>query len=163
MDKLNQLPYSMFIRNLTVLLIALFISSCGKETVVDLNQDVGDNWSKNDKVIFDYQIQDTIMPVNFFLNVRNTTDYKYANVYFFIKTIYPDQRYSIDTVECFLANMKGEWLGSGFGKYRDNSFPFKKNMRFPMKGNYQMQFEMAMRDSVLDGIDAIGIRVERAD
>jgi len=146
-----------------VIFVSILLSSCGKETVVDLSKDVGNHWTQEAKVIFNYEINDSIMPVNFFINIRNTTDYQYANVYFFIKTIFPDQRYSIDTVECFVANMKGEWLGSGFGKFRDNSIPFKKNMRFPMTGAYRMEFEMAMRDSILDGIDALGIRIERAD
>lgn len=142
---------------------ALIMSSCMKETVADISYDVGDAWNKDKKVVFEYDIQDSIMPINFYINIRNTTEYKYSNVYFFIKTIYPNQRYSIDTVECFLANMKGEWLGSGLGKFRDNQIPFKRNMRFPMTGHYRMEFEMAMRDTLLDGIDALGIRIERAD
>jgi len=134
-----------------------------KETVADISYNVGDAWSKDQKLVFEYDIQDSIMPVNFYINIRNTTDYKYSNIFFFIKTIYPNQRYSVDTVECFLANIKGEWLGAGLGKFRDNQIPFKRNMRFPMTGHYRMEFEMAMRDSLLDGIDALGIRIERAD
>ena len=141
----------------------LLFSSCMKETVADISYDVSSPWSKDQKVVFEYDIQDSIMPINFFINVRNTTDYKYANIYFFIKTIYPNQRYSVDTVECFLANMKGKWLGSGLGKFKDNKIPFKRNMRFPMTGHYRMEFEMAMRDTILEGIDAVGIRIERAD
>lgn len=148
---------------LIIFISAVSISSCTKETVVDLSQDIGDSWSKDDKVIFEYEIQDSIAVVDFYINLRNTTEYNYSNIYFFIKTIYPDQRYSIDTLECFLANMKGEWLGSGIGKFRDSKIPFKKNMRFPMNGYYRMEFEMAMRDTLLDGIDALGIRVEKAE
>ncbi|MCK5856099.1 MAG: gliding motility lipoprotein GldH [Bacteroidales bacterium] len=149
--------------SVVAMFLAILLSSCGKETIVDLSHDVGDAWTKDAKVVFEYNIQDSIMPIDFYINIRNTTDYNYANVYFFIKTIYPNQRYSIDTLECFVANIKGEWLGSGFGKYRENMIPFKKNMRFPMTGNYRMEFEMAMRDSILDGIDALGIRIERAE
>ena len=138
------------------------MSSCLRETLTDLNQDVGDSWSKDDKVVFEYDVHDSIMPVDFLINVRNTTDYNYSNIYFFIKTVFPNQRISIDTVECFLANMQGEWLGDGIGKYRDNSIVFKRNVRFPMTGHYRMEFEMAMRDTLLDGIDALGIRIERA-
>ena len=140
----------------------LLMSSCMRKTLTDLNQDVGDSWSKDNKIVFEYDVQDSLMPVDFFIVIRNTTDYNYSNVYFFIKTIYPNQRTSIDTVECFLANMKGEWLGSGIGKYRDNKIPFKRNVRFPMTGHYRMEFEMAMRDTLLDGIDALGIRIEQA-
>jgi gliding motility-associated lipoprotein GldH len=153
---------SIIISSIAILFV-LLLSSCGRETIVDLNKDVGDGWTKNAKIRFEYTIEDSIMPVDFYINIRNTTDYGFANVYFFVKTIYPNQRYSIDTLECFLANVKGEWLGSGFGKFRESRIPFKKNMRFPITGNYRMEFEMAMRDSILDGIDAIGIRIERAE
>jgi len=140
----------------------LLLNSCMQETIVDLNHDVGDGWTKDQKVVFDFEIRDSILPVDFYINIRNSTSYDYANIFLFVKTIYPNQRFSIDTVECFLADMKGQWLGSGLGKFRNNSILFRKNMRFPMNGIYQMEFEMAMRDTELNGIDALGIRVERA-
>jgi gliding motility-associated lipoprotein GldH len=139
--------------------LSLMFTACVQETIVDLNQDVGDAWTKDKKIVFDYDIKDSINPVDFYVNIRNTTDYEYANIFFFIKTTYPDRRYSIDTVEFFLADAKGEWLGKGLGKLRNRTAILKKDMRFPMKGHYRMEFEMAMRDSVLNGIDAIGIRV----
>ncbi len=145
-----------------ILFLAMqLLNSCMQETIVDISHDVGDGWTKDQKLAFDYEIRDSITPIDFYINIRNSTEYEYANIFFFIKTIYPNQRYSIDTVECFLANMKGDWLGKGLGKFRNSSIAFKKNMRFPMKGHYHMEFEMAMRDTILDGIDALGIRVEK--
>ena len=142
--------------------VVFLLNSCMQETIVDLNHDVGDAWTKDQKINFEFEIKDSIMPVDFYINIRNSTNYDYANIFLFVKTIYPDQRYSVDTVECFLADMKGQWLGSGLGKFRNNSILFRKNMRFPMTGLYRMEFEMAMRDEELNGIDALGIRVERA-
>ena len=144
---------------LSGLFMALLLSSCVRRTIVDMNEDVGDGWTKDHKIVFDFDINDTITPVDFYVNIRNTTDYAYSNIFFFIKTIYPNRRYSIDTVEFFLANARGEWLGSGLGKMRSTSTLLKREMRFPFSGHYRMEFEMAMRDSVLNGIDAIGIRV----
>jgi len=148
---------------LSLLFFSTFLlHSCMPTTIVDLNQDIGDGWTKDRKVRFDFEVKDTITPVDFYINVRNSTDYDYANIFFFIKTIYPNQRYSVDTVEIFLADIKGKWLGNGLGKYRNTRFIFRKGMRFPMKGMYHMEFEMAMRDKELNGIDALGIRVEEA-
>ncbi len=148
---------------IVLIVFTILLSSCMQRTIVDQQQDVGDGWTKEDKVVFNFNIQDSISPVDFYVNIRNSVDYEYSNIFFFIKTIYPDQRFSIDTVEFFLANMKGDWLGKGLGKMRNRTVALKKEMRFPMTGHYTMEFEMAMRDSVLNGIDALGIRIVPAE
>ncbi len=146
----------------TLFFAVLLLNSCMQETIVDLNYDVGDAWTKDQKVSFDFEITDSIAAVDFYINIRNSTSYDYANIFLFVKTTYPNQRFSVDTVEYFLADMKGQWLGNGLGKFRNSSLLFRKNMRFPMNGLYHMEFEMAMRDAELNGIDALGIRIERA-
>jgi gliding motility-associated lipoprotein GldH len=129
--------------------------------VFDQNKEVDNHWSPAEKLNFEVDIIDTITSFDFFINIRNSTDYKYSNLYFFIKTTFPNEKISIDTVECFLANTKGKWLGKGFGKHRDQQILFKGNGRFPMSGKYRFQLEQGTRDVELEGIEAIGIRIEK--
>ena len=68
--------------------LSLLFTSCMQETIVDLNRDVGDGWTKDKKVVFDFDIKDSINPVNFYVNIRNTTDYEYSNIFFFIKFLH---------------------------------------------------------------------------
>lgn len=143
----------------TVLIFTL--NSCGDNSIYDHNFELADPWTADQKAEFNVDITDTISAFDFYINIRNTTEYNYSNLYLFIKTDFPDGRYAIDTVELFLADVKGKWLGNGFGEIKDNQILFRKHGRFPMSGIYNFTFEQAMRDENLEGIKAVGIRIEK--
>jgi len=143
--------------------LLLLVSACNNIAVYDKTKDVGNGWTASEKVSFLVDIQDSLAPFDFYINVRNSIDYDFSNLFFFIKTVFPDGRYAVDTVNVWLADPKGNWLGSGIGKYRDNKILFKKHGRFPMKGTYRFEFEQAMREVKLDGITSIGIRIENSE
>lgn len=143
--------------------IVLFVSSCGKQTMYDHNVEINEPWKSADKAVFDIDINDTINQYNVYINIRNTADYDYSNLYLFIKTEFPNNYVVIDTAEIFLADTKGNWLGSGFGEIKDIQVLFRKNGRFARKGLYHISFEQAMRDTELYGIKSVGIRIERSN
>ncbi|MCF8217383.1 MAG: gliding motility lipoprotein GldH [Bacteroidales bacterium] len=121
------------------------------------------SWPKDKVKGFGFSVEDTTSSFNFIVNVRNTTDYQYRNLYVFMNTIYPDNTSSRDTMELILAAPSGRWLGKGSGFYRDNLFMFKKNVHLPLKGEYRMEFIQAMRTDTLKGIDEIGLRIQKND
>jgi gliding motility-associated lipoprotein GldH len=106
-------------------------------------------------------IKDTLTFNNIYINVRNTTDYSNCNLFLFITATAPSGATKIDTVECYLADDQGKWLGRGFGYIRDNRIPYKRNVRFPQMGNYKFEIKQAMRTDDLKGITSIGIRIEK--
>ena len=120
-------------------------------------------WNNKEIIKFDVDISDINSRHNFYINIRNTTDYTFSNVYFFIKTVFPDGGIAKDTVECFLADVDGRWLGRGLGKFKDSRILFRKNIVFPQKGVYSFEFEQAMRVENLIGIDEIGIRIDESE
>jgi len=141
----------------------IIIASCSKPVVYDKTKDVGEGWIATEKVSFLVTVQDSLSPFDFYINIRNSVDYNFSNLFFFVKTIFPDGRYAVDTVNLWLADPKGNWLGSGIGKFRDNTILFKEHGRFPMNGIYRFEFEQAMRELKLDGITSLGIRIEHSD
>jgi len=141
--------------------ILLFLVSCSNRTVYDEYIAVDESgWNKDDSSLFEFEILDTLLLYNLYLNIRNTTDYEFSNIYFFISTQFPDGREFQDTVQCFLANHRGKWLGKGLGKIKDNRLLFKRGIRFPASGSYKMSIEQAMREDNLKGISDVGIRLE---
>jgi gliding motility-associated lipoprotein GldH len=58
-----------------------------------------------------------------------------------------------------LADIEGRWLGKGWGAVKENSILISRNMRFPLKGNYEFKIQQAMRVDTLTGISDVGIRV----
>jgi gliding motility-associated lipoprotein GldH len=143
------------------LLISLFLYSCDSRQVYnDYRKLKKDTWNRYNLQKFDIAVKDTVSLYDFYINIRNTTDYPYSNIYLFFNTKFPDGRKFRDTLELQLADLQGKWLGRGPGKIKDNHFRFKNMVRFPLKGIYSFTIEQAMRVEDLTGITDIGLQVE---
>ena len=140
----------------------IFIISCDKGKVFEDNIEIPDGlWNRNYYAEFKVEITDTISLHNLFINVRNRSDYPFSNLYLFVKTTAPEGSIIRDTVEYILADNKGKWLGSGLGSVWFNQFPYKRSVRFPVSGQYNITIEQAMRVGKLSSIVNIGLRVEK--
>lgn len=141
----------------------LIFSSCDTSLVYEKNIAIGiDGWQIENPAEFDLEVADTLLPHNFYINVRNSTDYKYSNIYLFLDTYFPGNQQTRDTIEIILADIKGEWYGKGMGKIKENQVMLQKNFVFPMSGTYKFKIEQGMREEALLGIEDIGIRIERS-
>lgn len=148
---------------LFVALIFLIVS-CDPNQVYEENREIPNySWHKDSSLIFDVSIQDTINPHNIYVNVRNTSRYQMQNLFLFITTTSPNGSALVDTFECYLANDRGKWTGSGWGDIYDNQFLYKQNIRFPISGNYTFEYVQAMRTEKLKYISDIGLRIEKVD
>jgi gliding motility-associated lipoprotein GldH len=140
----------------------LFFTACDSNRYFEENKPIVKGlWKSDEKAHFEMQITDTLSKYDFFLNVRNTTDYAYSNLYLFIHTMNPAGKKAQDTVECQLADYTGKWFGTGFGSIRFNRFLIQKGVTFRQKGRYTFDVEQAMRVKELKGIVDIGIRIEK--
>ncbi len=139
-------------------------SSCDDARLYDENRDIKDGlWDIDHKLVFDFEVPDTLTKYNFYFNIRNTDDYPYSNIYVFLKTTFPNGKIGTDTVEFPLADDEGRWHGKGQGDVHDCRLVFRQGVRFPLAGKYHMEVEQAMRMKQLPGVINAGIRIERAD
>lgn len=145
---------------LVLLLAVILLPSCGKKTVFsDVKMMPAEGWSIYNQVIFPVTVTDTVIPSNIILTIRNNSKYQYRNIFLFITTTSP-QGYSLkDTVEIYLADEKGTWLGKGLGDIHDLSYPLRTNVIFPYRGTYQFRIEQGMRTEELAGIIDVGLRI----
>lgn len=147
---------------LIVLFSALALASCDKKGVYEGNISTSNSiWAKNNVAKFIAPINDTVSYHNIYINLRNTTDYQNCNLFLFIATTAPSGATQLDTIECFLADDQGKWLGKGFGYIRDSQIPYKRSIRFPQKGDYKFEIKQAMRTDTLTGISSVGVRIEK--
>jgi len=153
--------------NLSVFLLTtlvLLITSCDPNQVFEKNVEIKDLfWDKDSIIKFQIDIQDTIKAHNIYVNVRNSSKYKMQNLFLFIKTSSPNGSILRDTFECYLADERGKWTGSGWGDIYDNQFIYKKNIRFPISGVYTFEYTQAMRIDKLEDITDIGLRIEKVE
>lgn len=148
---------------LFALTLLLLFSSCDSRKVFEQNFTIeNDSWNSSDFKRFTFSIQDTSAPYNFYINLRNSTEYPWSNLFLFIRTVLPDNTGASDTLDLMLANPDGMWLGSGIGKYRDSQVLIMNDFKFPEPGEYAFEIEHGMRDVDISGISSVGIRVEKS-
>lgn len=141
-----------------------FAVSCDDNAVFEQTTGIPEaTWSSDHKLSFDFTIDDTLTNHNFYINVRNSGDYPYSNLYLFVVTEFPNGKSAKDTVECILADNTGRWLGTGLGDLVDHQIMFKYQRRFPLMGDYKMELQHAMRMDPLEGISDAGVRIEIAE
>ena len=150
--------------NFLFILLLFVISSCDPNQVYEKNKEIEDySWHKDSVITFNVDVQDTINPHNIYINVRNTSQYKMQNLFLFITTTSPNGSMLKDTFECYLADDRGKWTGSGWGDMYDNQFLYKQNVRFPVSGVYTFKYVQAMRIDKLKYISDIGLRIEKVE
>lgn len=143
--------------------IAILLSSCGQPTIFDEQVTIENaKWFKGESARYSVEINDSLTSYDFYLTVRNTTDYRYSNLYVFLLTRFPNGNLSRDTIECMLADKTGRWLGKGWGSIKENTILLKQNLRFPLSGEYQFLIQQAMRVDTLEGISNVGLRIEKS-
>lgn len=121
----------------------------------------GRTWKQDQKMKFEVDIQDTTKVYDFTLAVRTTTDYKYSNLWMFMKTIAPDGSTGREPIQLFLTNPDGSWVGTKSGSVVETPLYFKKR-KLPMKGKYTFIIEQGITDSKVTEILDLIFRVEFA-
>jgi gliding motility-associated lipoprotein GldH len=146
-----------------IIIISLFAVACTSNDVYFQYKSVTPKgWSKDSVYSFDIPISDTTVLYNVYVNVRNRGEYPYQNLWLFLSKTTPDTIQSKDSIECYLADQRGKWLGSGIGSIMEMPVLYQQNVRFKTKGTYHYKIVHGMRDSILIGINDIGMRVEKA-
>lgn len=152
-------PASMLI----ILFIPIMLCSCDRYGVFDSSINIKDEvWNADSVASFRTTITDTLSAHNIYINIRNSTSYPNSNLFLFVTTTSPSEAVLRDTLEVRLANQRGNWLGRGFGRIRDNQVLYKRNVKIPQPGEYTFQVQHGMRSLNLEGMVSVGIRVERA-
>ena len=153
------------ISKISILLVVILFSACNNNVVYDENKEVNQRaWKTKDKLYYEIDITDTIKSYKLAINIRNTIEYPYSNIYFYMNTILPNGKVTkCDTIECYLAYPDGTWKGKGNSKIRDNRFWIAKNIKFEQKGKYTFELRQATIDSTLKGICDVGLHLEYQD
>jgi gliding motility-associated lipoprotein GldH len=156
------MPVKLMNRYFCILIFSLFAVACTSTDVYFQYQSVTPNgWSKDSIYSFNIPISDTTVLYNVYVNIRNRGEYPYQNLWLFLSKTTPDKIQSKDSIECYLADQRGKWLGSGIGSIMEMPVLYQQNVQFKKKGTYTFKIVHGMRDSILIGINDIGMRVEK--
>jgi gliding motility-associated lipoprotein GldH len=145
---------------LPALLAIILISACSRNTMYsDVVKMKNAQWSMYDAANFSCPVSDTTGIYNVSLSVRTSSEYPYRNLFLFVITTFPAGTTVTDTIQGMLTDEKGEWIGKGAGDIREVTIPYKSNIYFPEKGEYHFRVIQGMRDTLLEGVYDIGMKI----
>lgn len=150
-----------------ILISLLFFYSCDGKFVISETRTISGSWDINNTIEFTIPELDSLKKYNVYLNLRNTNDYPFNNIFLIASMDFPNGKVVTDTLEYRMANPDGTWLGSGIGSIKDNKLWYKENIRFYESGNYTLRISQAVRNngnisgvSELKGITDVGYSIE---
>jgi gliding motility-associated lipoprotein GldH len=147
-----------------VMLMATAATGCNRGIQYsDIQKIEEGQWNMFDPAKYACTFDDTVMTYDIGLSLRTTTDYPYRNIYLFMVTTFPSGTTVTDTLHAMVTDEKGHWLGKGTGNIRELTVPFKSNVWFPEAGEYHFRVMHGMRDTVLQGVRDIGMKISRRE
>uniref|UniRef100_UPI00404B3341 gliding motility lipoprotein GldH n=1 Tax=Flavobacterium sp. TaxID=239 RepID=UPI00404B3341 len=153
--------------SLLILLIICFCS-CDDSRVFDEYKSTGTSWSEKEIVTFDFEAPDTIHQYDLLVNLRNTNDYQFSNLFLIVALENLKGDLKVDTLEYLMTKPDGTFLGTGFSDVKENKLLFKEGFKFDTLGNYQVRIEQAVRkrgsivgENPLRGVTDVGFRIEK--
>ena len=107
----------------------LFVA-CDRDVVSEeIAEMKGERWDKDEVVTCECEISDADSYYTLELEVRNTVDYPYRNLYLFVDIETPDTMKYRDTLQLFLADNAGHWYGKG-SRLKDRSYYWGADPKF---------------------------------
>ena len=113
-------------------------------------------WDKDSVCRFSYPIEDTAATYQVLLYVRQTEMYPYQNMWLFV-----GDSGRQDTIEFYLANDRGEWLGNGRNGLIEMPVLYEETHRFPHSGEQVWHIQQGMRAQSLKGISDVGLIIKK--
>ncbi len=120
-------------------------------------------WNQDFVTNINYEIDDTIQGYNSYIHIRHNDEYPYQNLWLVLEEKLDSVIVSKDTLQIVLADKYGKWLGSGVGAIREISIPYKQDFLFAKSGNYELFITHMMKTDNLEGIQDVGLRIEKVE
>lgn len=142
--------------------------SCDSNRVYDEYKSVPNLWNKDSIISFKINPPDSLNQYNLFVNLRNTNEYKYNNLFLIVEMVFPHGKTIKDTLEYKMADPTGKFLGNGLMDVKENKLWYKEHIIFNEAGDYLVNIQHAMREHGkvngivdLEGITDVGFRIEK--
>ncbi|MBK8414604.1 MAG: hypothetical protein IPL22_08995 [Bacteroidetes bacterium] len=89
------------------LFLAVSFTSCDPLRYFEENKEIPKmEWDKDEPLSFLVSVEDTSLGYNVFINVRNAGFYRFSNLYLFINTTFPRDRFIATLLNAFWHRLK---------------------------------------------------------
>jgi len=149
------------------LLLVVLLFSCNSSEYFTVSKTLDGFWHKDSIVEFSIEVNDTTQLYNCFINIHNTEDYKFDNLFLITSMQFPYGKVVVDTLEYEMAFKDGRLMGEGIGSLKYNKLWYKENVKFSEQGKYNISIRQATRKAgnvkpleELSGIEEVGFSYE---
>ena len=139
------------------------LTSCSDREVYSRTHTLDDVWTYADSLVFDYNIQDTLMPYNVVLTIRHSDEYAFENLYIQASTLFPDGRLVSSPVSLELANEQGQWIGKCSGHICKAEIEMASRAYFQVPGDYRLVLKQFSRMESLEGVLSVQLKIVQSD
>lgn len=154
-------------KTLCGLLVIIIMSSCSSSGFFSVSKTTPGYWHKDSIAEFSFEVKDTTQTFNCYINIHNTEDYKYDNLFLITSIQFPYGKVVVDTLEYEMAFKDGRLMGEGLGSLKYNKLWYKEKVQFSEPGKYNLKIRHAMRKAgevkpleKLEGVEEIGFSYE---
>ncbi len=121
----------------------------------------GGKWFYNQISDYPFQVDDAGVYYDFNLKIRMQKSYPYENLYLLAHIKGPDGKVNTQRINFTLTDETGKPLGRSTGSSVNYDLPMFEDRKLPGVGQYVISIEQNMRDSVVSGIESIGVKVRK--
>jgi gliding motility-associated lipoprotein GldH len=149
---------------LGIITLSTLFCACTDDRVFEKNEFISaDGWPAKEKLVFEFDIKDTLVTYDVLTNIRIASDYPYSNLFLLIFAYNPDGKLNKQLIEYTLADASGKWQGKGLGDLYDYRLQADqlRELDFKKAGKYRFEIRQEMRTDLLKGIMGVGIRVQK--
>ena len=142
-----------------LIVLTVLFASCRNDIVYSQFVPIpSEKWHVDSLAQFDYQIADKEVNYQMLVYVRHTERYPYQNMWLFL-----DNGTQRDTIEFYLADDRGRWLGDHHHGFIEMPVLIEQNYHFADTGRYYMTIQHGMRDSLLRGVTDVGFEISKSE
>lgn len=146
-------------RNLVIAIVSLLLTACGGNVVyTEFKSLPVKGWEADSLLVFEPTINDTLTDYEMQITIRHTDAYPYQNMWLFVGVEKDSTVILTDTIEFFLANDRGEWLGGGL-TVKELPLMYREKYQFANSGTYHITLQQGMREDALRGVTEVGVKI----
>lgn len=144
-----------------LLFVAIIFTGCSDQAFYEKSYSFKDaKWNQDVKPRFVVDFKDTSEAYTFTLSLRTTTDYKYSNLWIFMKTITPEGIVAREPYQLKITNEDGSWIGNKTGTIVETPLVFS-NRKLPKAGKYTFILEQGITNQEIDEVEDITFKIEK--
>lgn len=148
------------------IIIAILATGCEDNRIYEQYTDFEEGyWVVTNKPEFEFVIDDSNAKYTIYGNVRNAVSYPWSRLFmtYYLQDSLGNVVHKSLTNDYLFEAKSGKPLGtSGLGDIYDHRLLLLTNYQFQKPGKYKVKFEQYMRTDTLQGILAVGLRVEKS-